>query len=861
MAESPPSSFGLTDTPPILGLGAALAHIDERREVARLLAGAIPSVVSAPLSAVLLRPDDPSSAELVGRWQGAPLNEEVTEDIKRLVLADEGEGTASRQVEVQAAEAPALAAQGIRHVLVARIGTVDRTFGVAIAGHTDDAPYAPTASAYLQMLGAQACIALHRIRADEERAAQEAALRESEARYRQLANAVFEGIVLVRDGTIMDTNMQFADMLGYERTELVGMDPVDLVAPAYQARAAEKIAAGDETPYESVCLTKDGEPVPVEVRGRMVEYRGQTTRVTAVRDITEQKKTERALRRARDELEARVEERTTELAQANEDLKAEIAERRQAQEARSRQLSAMEAAMVGMSIHSDDGTFVYANQAHADIYGYDDPSDLVGESWEMLYDAERTAWIREHVIPEVVAGNRWSGELVGQRKDGALFNVHLSLAPLDDGGLACVCQDITERKASEQALRQYAERLETLRTIDQAILAAESPIEIADSVLQHAQKVLPYESASVAEIDWEADTVRVLSTSEKNVLDSPTTLPLDEVYLSDDLKEGTTEVISDEAYEHVSDAAERIREMGLRSILCLPMVEEEEVIGVVHVGRTEPDAFTKEDWQVGRELADHMAMAIRQAQLMEQVRRHSERLEKRVQERTEELESFTYSVSHDLRTPLRAIDGFTQMLIEDYEDDLDAEGQRLLNVVYESAQRMGHLIDDLLSLSRLGRRGMQERSIDMEQLAREVIDELLRTAPDREVDITLQSLPPAKGDRSMVRQVFVNLISNALKFTQHQRNASVEVGTYEKSGTSVYYVEDNGAGFDMDYADKLFGVFQRLHEDEEFEGTGVGLAVVERVIRRHDGDVWAEGAEGEGATFYFTLNRRELLER
>ena len=852
MAESH-SPLGLTDTPPILGFGAALAHIDERRHVARLLAGAIASVVPRPLSAVLLCPNGSSYTERLGQWQGTPLDDAVMDDIERLV-SDAGAvgGASSCQLEVEASRTSALAGRGVQRLLVAHIGTVDRTFGVAVTGRTNDVPYGKEAVAYVQMLGAQACVALQRIQADEERAAQEAALRESEARYRQLANAVFEGIVLTRNGTIIDTNARFAEMLEYERAVLIGMDPVDLVAPEHQDRVAAKIAAGDETPYESVCLTKAGERVPVEVRGQMVEYRGQVTRVTAVRDITEQKGTERALRRARDELEQRVEERTAELEQANQELKAEIAERRQAEQAQSRQLSAMEAAMAGMSIHQADGTFVYANQAHADIYGYNDPSELVGESWEILYDEQRIAWIKEHVISKLAAGCRWSGELIGQKKDGERFHVHLSLAPLDDGGLACVCQDITERKESEHALRQYAERLEALRTIDQAILAAESPFEIANSVLQHAQKVLPYESASVSEVDWEADTIRVLATSEKNVLDSPTTLSLDEVYLSDALKEGKTEVISDRAYASVSDAAERIRAMGLRSILHLPMVEEEEVIGVVHVGRTEPDAFTEEDWQIGRELADHMAVAIRQAHLHEQVKQQTERLEQRVKERTAELESFTYSVSHDLRTPLRAIDGFTRMLVEDYAEALDDEGQRLLNVVYDSAQRMGQLIDDLLTLSRLGRREMRHCPIDMEKLAREVLDELHHANPDRAVDITLQPLPPAEGDRAMVRQVFTNLLANALKFTQHERNATIEVGAYEDNGTPVYFVRDNGAGFDMAYADKLFGVFQRLHDDE-FEGTGVGLAVVERVIRRHDGAVWAEGALGEGATFFFTL--------
>jgi len=228
-------------------------------------------------------------------------------------------------------------------------------------------------------------------------------------------------------------------------------------------------------------------------------------------------------------------------------------------------------------------------------------------------------------------------------------------------------------------------------------------------------------------------------------------------------------------------------------------------------------------------------------------------LEERVIERTEELDSFTYTMSHDLRAPLRAIDGFSQMLLDEHAEDLNDEGQRLLNVVYESAKRMGQLIDDLLALSRLGRREMRHQPIDMEELAREAFDAVQQQRPAQQVRLRLHTLPPAEGDRVMVRRVFEHLITNAFKFTQHRRNAVVELGTYEKNDSTAYFVRDNGAGFDMDYADKLFGVFERLHDPSEFEGTGVGLAIVERVVRRHGGRVWAEGAVDEGATFYFTL--------
>lgn len=258
------------------------------------------------------------------------------------------------------------------------------------------------------------------------------------------------------------------------------------------------------------------------------------------------------------------------------------------------------------------------------------------------------------------------------------------------------------------------------------------------------------------------------------------------------------------------------------------------------------------------------------------IRKYSASLEDEVKSRTreledanKELESFSYSVSHDLRAPLRAIDGFSNMLLEDYNDRIDDEGKRLLNVVRENTGKMGQLIDDLLQFSRMGRKEISMAKVDMEKLFSDVYAEIKEFSPGREIQFILNQLPVAYGDPAMIRQVVLNLLSNSIKYTRPKDRVVIDVGCIrqaigegqEATGELVYYVKDNGVGFDMNYADKLFGVFQRLHGQAEFEGTGIGLAIVKRIITRHGGRVWAEGKVGEGAVVYFTLpqdKRREM---
>jgi signal transduction histidine kinase len=221
-----------------------------------------------------------------------------------------------------------------------------------------------------------------------------------------------------------------------------------------------------------------------------------------------------------------------------------------------------------------------------------------------------------------------------------------------------------------------------------------------------------------------------------------------------------------------------------------------------------------------------------------------------------EMEAFSYSVSHDLRAPLRAIDGFTQILVEDYGAKLDDEGRRIAGVIRASAVQMGKLIDDLLAFSRLGRAEVKKIPVAMGALANEVYAALKVAAPDRNIEFTMGTLPDINGDIDMIRQVWTNLFTNAIKFTGKKEKAKIEVGSTSDANNVTYYVKDDGAGFDMQYVGKLFGVFQRLHSVEEFEGTGVGLANVKRIVERHGGHVSAEGKVGEGATFYFALPKK-----
>jgi signal transduction histidine kinase len=304
----------------------------------------------------------------------------------------------------------------------------------------------------------------------------------------------------------------------------------------------------------------------------------------------------------------------------------------------------------------------------------------------------------------------------------------------------------------------------------------------------------------------------------------------------------------------------------LNTFLGVPFYKGEKQIGILCVANRR-GGYDDKLLEYIRPFTDTLANIVesfretrQRKQAEDELRKYQEHLEELVRERTGKLETanmdlegFAYSVSHDLRVPLRAIDGFSQQLLKNYADKLNDEGKRYLNVVRDNTKKMSQLIDDILAFSRMGRLGISISEVNMEELAHAVFEELKPDLAGRELGIEIKPLPPCHGDPSMLRQVLINLLDNAVKFTRPKQAAQIEMGGRTEGAENIYYVKDNGAGFNMQYADKLFGVFQRLHGLAEFEGTGIGLAIVKRILTRHGGRVWAEGKVDEGATFYFAL--------
>jgi PAS domain S-box-containing protein len=411
--------------------------------------------------------------------------------------------------------------------------------------------------------------------------------------------------------------------------------------------------------------------------------------------------------------------------------------------------------------------------------------------------------------------------------------------------------------------RLYAQRLERLRKIDRAILAASSPEKIAQEAVVHLRKVICCEQVAVMTFDYERRVCTNLATDSAfpTVLMPGFTVSFEEYGIIPCLEKERIFVRRKSDGGPVTGLWKRAGlAEGLRSGIRVALVAEGQLIGSLDFSWTAEDAFTSEHIEIAREISNSLAVALHQAHLREQIQKHSEELERRVFERTKqlqlanrELEAFSYSVSHDLRTPLRGLDGYSHILLEDYAERLDAQGKEYLRKIRQASLRMATLIDDMLKLSRVTRSEMERQSINLAGLARDAVAELRTAEPARQVDVIIPSEIQVYADPALLRIAMTNLISNSWKFTRKHATAKIEVGEFQQNDERVFFVKDDGAGFDMAYVGKIFSAFQRLHSDQEFEGTGIGLAIVSRIVQRHGGRIWAQGEVEKGATIYFTL--------
>ncbi len=457
--------------------------------------------------------------------------------------------------------------------------------------------------------------------------------------------------------------------------------------------------------------------------------------------------------------------------------------------------------------------------------------------------------------------------------------------------------DITDRKRAEEKVQRQNQRLKALREIDTAILAADSVENIVDAALSHTRELVDCQRAALSLFDWGTNEALIFNVRTVNETSLPkgTRVPLA-------LFQDILQILSKNQPVSINDLTALpdpppqtqayIRD-GLRSHCILPLFSQSNLIGTFSMSSEIPGFFDEDKVNLGREVANQVAIAITQSNLLEALREFNAELERRVVERTaqlqaanHELEAFSYSVSHDLRAPLRGIDGFSQALTRKYSGQLGDDGEHYLTRIQENTRRMGQLIDDLLSLSRITRREMKQDDVDLSRMAREIADELHAQGPGRRVKFEIEQQVEARGDAGLIKIVLQNLLGNAFKFTSTRAEAKIQfgllpsptrvqrtvsdpersrrgdevaveagIGTSEAQGEgeNIYFVRDNGVGFDMAYADKLFGAFQRLHAADEFPGTGIGLATIQRIVHRHGGRIWAEAEVDQGAAFYFTL--------
>jgi PAS domain S-box-containing protein len=596
-------------------------------------------------------------------------------------------------------------------------------------------------------------------------------------------------------GAILYANQAAAAFYGYSESELCRMSiqEINTLAPEQVAIERQKASQEERNYFVFPHKLANGEERIVEVHSSPIAFQDQKVLFSVIHDITEHKRAEEAVRKSQTMLN-------------------------------------MVLDSVPQSVFWKDAESRYlgCNRVFATAVGLDEPGQIIGKT---DYDLP---WPREEADAyraddrEVIQGNQTKRHIIEplQQADGTRLWIDTSKIPLLDEngqsiGILGIYDDITERKQAEAALKESEELYRKMNE--------NSPLGM------HFYKL--NDAAQLIFTDANPSANKLLGVDHSQ-------------FIHKTIEEAFPPLAQTEVPQRYRDAAAEGIPWSTEQI----NYEDGQISGAFEV-----KAFQTTPGNMVAMFADITA----RKRAEEEILKLNAELEQRVRERTvqlettiKELEAFSYSVSHDLRAPLRGIDGWSQALLEDYQDKLDEQGRSYIDRVRAGIQHMGHLIDTMIELSRLSRTEMIKRRVDLSALALAIVERLQQDEPQRQVDFRIQAGLTAQGDTHLLEIVLVNLLGNAFKFTAKRTDARIEFGKTELDDRHVFYVRDNGAGFDMTYAQKLFGAFQRMHHVSEFPGTGVGLATVQRIIHRHDGQVWAEAKVECGATFYFTLGEK-----
>lgn len=781
--------------------------------------------------------------------------------VAKVVLSDDMGGVLARRLLPVAVGVPIVI--GWLRVEGQRAGLYGTDIGVALFAIANVACFA---SVILW-----SATSLHRTDAERKLAAE--SVRESQGRFHAVIENMTEGVVISGlDGRLLHWNRAALDMHGFANSEEWCRALPDFVNFIELSTLGGRVVNLEEWPMSRLLRGEKVRNYQLRIRrldiqwervfsygGDMVlDTTGSRVAFCTMIDITESKRAEVALRTSREMLQG-----------------------------------VLNLIPLGVFWKDQRSRYLGCNAVVCRALGFSDPADIAGRT-----DAEMpsiTADQAEFFVGkdrEVMDADSPQFHVIEQltRGDGTTIWLDTNKIPMHDDqgrviGVLGTWEDITQRKQAEEAIGKYNERLRILHQIDKALIAGEEPSAIAAAALPFLRDLLGVRRAVVNLFDLTANEVEWLAAAGPRRIHVGPGVRYSMEFMGnvEALRRGELQFIDVAALPPGPEVAALVAS-GVHSYVVVPMIARGELIGALSFGGTSAP-FSAEQISIAQEAAAQFAIAITQARLHESVKCHAQELELRILERTrelvdahaklqgtnaelmkltaelkaanKELEAFSYSVSHDLRAPLRAIDGFSRIVLEDYASQLPEDGRTYLQDVRANTLQMGRLVDDLLTFSRLSRQPVNQLAVDSAQLVHQCFDELRRSQDGRHVEIRIGDLPPCQADPALLKQVWINLLANALKYTGKRESAVIEVGCQVNDGRRVYFVKDNGVGFDMRYAHKLFGVFQRLHRAEDYEGTGVGLAIVQRIIHRHGGQVWAEARIDHGAAFFFTLDSGE----